>query len=714
MLKFDDFYHIPQLDASIAALVAAPRGVILVTGLDPRALTQGSDLLPSGRLTVFRALVGMLLEVPQRKAVVVADSREAVRVPRSLQQRVRTLLVRGAQGYSELLEQAVAQQPDLLVVDRLDAGNTAAVFHAAQHGLCVVAQLDTVCRGADVWQHLADLGVARAQSGLLSAVVAVERLARLCPHCRQPIVPDTQQAARIVELVGEAAAAPVFVAGPGCVHCEFRGRQGDVAVFDVYRAGANGATVLARETYLWQLVRAGVLALDDLLAHDAAQLYRTYHLLSHQTQALAEANSALQRKLLELESAHQVLQQRTAALRSLQDIGQALTRSTDLPDLARRVCQHAGELCGADRVVLYLTQPEVLAEILAVYGWEPELLHARAQLGIADEGTPAPYPFQGWPPGIPTLHADVAGFVLRAGLRVALVAEGQVLGHMIIQSTQKARFAPAEVVLVSAFADQAALAIQRAELLDARLRQERLEHELTLARQVQQSVLPRVFPQLPGYTFAARNQPARAVGGDLYDVFWLDDDHIGIVIADVSGKSMPAALYMALTRSLLLAEARREHSPRAVLLSVNQLLRELGDPQMFVTVFYGVLACTTRELTFARAGHDYPLLLRQGSATRLEGQGIVLGCFDSSEMRLSEERVQLHQGDRLALYTDGLTDVFAPDGQRFELERLTEVFLRYADGPPEALCTATFAALAAYQGDAAQFDDMTLLVVGIT
>src|SRR5262249_10313357 len=163
---------------------------------------------------------------------------------------------------------------------------------------------------------------------------------------------------------------------------------------------------------------------------------------------------------------------------------------------------------------------------------------------------------------------------------------------------------------------------------------------------------------------------------------------------DVSDKGMPAALYMALTRSLLLAEARRERSPRAVLLSVNRLLRELGDPHMFVTVFYGTITLAARQLTYARAGHDYPLLLRDGDAIVLGGTGTVLGCFD--DIALSEEQIALEKGDILALYTDGLTDVLAPDGRRLELERLKGIFQSHAAHPPEAFCAATFADLAAY------------------
>jgi sigma-B regulation protein RsbU (phosphoserine phosphatase) len=298
---------------------------------------------------------------------------------------------------------------------------------------------------------------------------------------------------------------------------------------------------------------------------------------------------------------------------------------------------------------------------------------------------------------------------------------------MIVHTSRRAGFEPAQTALLQTFAHQAALALQRAELTETLrekviqlqaaqaelIQKERMERELELARQVQQSMLPRVFPMVPGYRFAACNEPARRVGGDFYDVILLDAERFGIVVADVSDKGMPAALYMALTRSLLLAEARRERSPCAVLSGVHELLLQVGQPNMFVTVFYGVVDGPTQQLTFARAGHDRPLLLRDGQAHALGGEGTVLGFPGLQELHLSEERIDLMPGDRLVLYTDGLTDILGPDERPFGRRRLMDWLRSHADLPPAELCEATFSALNAYRGPVEQYDDMTMLVVQV-
>jgi sigma-B regulation protein RsbU (phosphoserine phosphatase) len=227
-------------------------------------------------------------------------------------------------------------------------------------------------------------------------------------------------------------------------------------------------------------------------------------------------------------------------------------------------------------------------------------------------------------------------------------------------------------------------------------------------------MLPHSFPHIPGFVLAARNEPARQVGGDFYDVIVLDEDHFGIVVADVADKGLPAALYMALTRSLLLAEARRTCSPRETLININRLLLELGELNGFVSVFYAVVQCSSHRMTYTRAGHERPLLLRDGQVSALDGEGPVLGVLQGEDFQLSEEQTDLAPGDLLFLYTDGLTDVLDASGHFSGIDPLKHLLQNQAGKDANAVCEAVFKDLIAYRGTAEQFDDMTLLVLNVT
>jgi serine phosphatase RsbU (regulator of sigma subunit) len=749
MLKLDDFFHLPQLDPLVEQLVAlgSPAGgLIVVAGLDPHPLADPlaahDGFLPSGRSTIFHILMRQILETqPSARAIVVTTDETAFRISRRQKRQIKLQPVQPPRTYASCITDVVRrQQPDLLVIDRLCAESVPAALEAAQGGQRVLSQLDTVFRGAGVAHHLLDLGASREQLRGLAWVVAVSRLRMLCPRCKSPLSPPLAHLAELRRrhpTLKPALENATFFQAAGCSHCQHSGRHGDVAVFDVFCAPPEALALFAQpsllplQTYILGLAALGHLSLDDVTRYDADQLRRTYRLLNASERALSDANAALQRKVAELEAANRVLQARTEALISLEDIGQALITSARLDELGARVCRHARNMCDADRAILYFLRPDTTAEILAVNGWDAALVHQKldaTRVFLPQEGS-EPTPYAQWPPGVPPRHADVEGLKLRAGLRVPLVAQGDRVGLMIVHTMRRASFAPGTVALLQTFANQAALAIQRAGLIDALrekiaqlqaaqeelVKKERLEREMELARQVQQSVLPRVFPAVTGYAFAARNEPARQVGGDFYDVFPLEAGRFGLVVADVSDKGMPAALYMALTRSLLLAEARREPSPRAVLNNVHRLLRELGEQDMFVTVFYGVVEGPSRRLTYARAGHDRPLLLRnKGEEARfLGGQGTFLGFPDLDELNLTQEQITLAPGDRLVLYTDGLSDALASDERPFGLKRLTALLQSHAHLAPVELCAATFAALAAYQGEAGQYDDMTMLVVEV-
>jgi len=248
----------------------------------------------------------------------------------------------------------------------------------------------------------------------------------------------------------------------------------------------------------------------------------------------------------------------------------------------------------------------------------------------------------------------------------------------------------------------------------ALVEKERLERELELARELQQSILPHGFPSLPGFNCAARSQPAWQVGGDFYDVISLSKGRVGLVMADVSDKGLASALYMALTRSLIHAEAKHSSSPRQVLLNVHRLLLEISQSDMFVTVFYGVLDPARGDLRYARAGHDRPLLFSpsSGECRFLAADGILLGLVE--EVRLEEVSAHLRPGDLLVLYTDGITDANSPAGEFFGVERLRETVSAAGRLSVQGLCDLIFEHVDRFQSGAAQYDDMAVLVVKAT
>lgn len=244
---------------------------------------------------------------------------------------------------------------------------------------------------------------------------------------------------------------------------------------------------------------------------------------------------------------------------------------------------------------------------------------------------------------------------------------------------------------------------------------ERLEHELNLAAEAQRRLLPAHLPQFEEFDFAAYLQPARTVGGDLYDVRALDDEHVGILVADVADKGMHAALMMAVSRTLFYQASRAELSPSAVAHAVHRGLLTLGGAEdaygdTFVTAFYGVLHRPSRQLTYVRAAHDRPLLVHAGSQpTLLSGNGRFLGMIE--ELALTEYSVTLAPGDALVLYSDGLPDATNVQGQSYGLERLKTLVSTSAGVTSQALLEEIVDDVNRWTRDASLFDDLTVLVV---
>lgn len=245
------------------------------------------------------------------------------------------------------------------------------------------------------------------------------------------------------------------------------------------------------------------------------------------------------------------------------------------------------------------------------------------------------------------------------------------------------------------------------------IEQEMLAHELRLARGIQESMLPRVLPRLARLDFGARMLAARMVGGDFYDVIPLGSDRYGLVIGDVSGKGVPAALFMALTCSLLRAEAARTAEPVEVLRYVNQQFLGMNEQNMFVTAVYGVLDGATRTFSYARAGHELPIIVdRHGRQLGVpRGRGLPLGLFPMPE--LDTQSVELPEGGKLLLFTDGVTEAVDASGEFYGLAQLQATMERQQRLAAQPLCDALVEQLVAFHAGVPQHDDITVLAVAL-
>ena len=242
-----------------------------------------------------------------------------------------------------------------------------------------------------------------------------------------------------------------------------------------------------------------------------------------------------------------------------------------------------------------------------------------------------------------------------------------------------------------------------------------IKGDLAVAREIQQAILPRIFPPFPEEAvhmdIAASMNAAKDVGGDFYDFFRIDDDRIGFTIADVSGKGVPAAIFMAVCRTLIRATGIRGVSPSECITYSNDLLSQESVNYMFVTIFYGIYNIRTGEVTYTNAGHNPPYLMKANGTVEMlpMSKDIVAGAID--DFQFSEETFQLERGDTLLLFTDGVTEAIDPDENEYDNERLKKLLQQCGKLSCKEIVDAVKADVKAFAGDAEQSDDITLMAM---
>ena len=241
---------------------------------------------------------------------------------------------------------------------------------------------------------------------------------------------------------------------------------------------------------------------------------------------------------------------------------------------------------------------------------------------------------------------------------------------------------------------------------------ERIGAELNVAADIQKSMLPLIFPafpDIPEFDLYASMDPAREVGGDFYDFFMVDDDHIALVMADVSGKGIPASLFMMISKIFIKNNIQSGMSPCEALRKANEQLIENNTVEMFVTVWLAVFNIRTGKGIAANAGHEYPIVRGQDGVFRLlkDKHGLVIGGLESS--KYTDYEIQMMPGDAIFVYTDGVPEANNADGEFYGLERMEAVLNRLADCAPQELLQGIKADVDAFTGEADRFDDLTML-----
>jgi sigma-B regulation protein RsbU (phosphoserine phosphatase) len=278
-----------------------------------------------------------------------------------------------------------------------------------------------------------------------------------------------------------------------------------------------------------------------------------------------------------------------------------------------------------------------------------------------------------------------------------------------------APFSQGDFIVFKSIAEQSAFALYNAIIYSMANEKKRLDHDLEIARDIQRILLPAEAPAINGFQISGINVPARQVSGDYFDYIHVDDERLGVVIADVSGKGVPASLIMAICRSVLRAEAARNPSPADVLRKVNRQLYPDIKEDMFISMAYLILDHERNGITLARGGHDAPLLYEQQSqsVTSVKSPGMVLG-IDSGNVfdRITNDfAVPLERHDCLVLYTDGVTEALNTEGDEFGLERTIESVRASASDGAQAIVRRVIDDVRNFTGSQPQNDDITLIAI---
>lgn len=412
-------------------------------------------------------------------------------------------------------------------------------------------------------------------------------------------------------------------------------------------------------------------------------------------------------------------QQTVRKLNLLHTITADLTSTLDLESVLTACLERAQNAFASAAASILMVEGDELAFRVALGGQASAIKPFRLPLGQGIAGWVVAHAQgvivndpQNDPRYFKAVESDT-GFVAASMMAAPLIVNDQAIG-VIEVFNKPGGYTQADLDLLSTIAASAGIALENARLYQVAVEKGRLERELQVARDVQVSLLPRETPRVAGWEFAARWRPARQVAGDFYDFIPValagPAQGLGVVIADVSDKGMPAALFMSLARSIVRASVVQAQSLADSIAQANRLICADAANGMFVTLFYAQIREAAGELQYVNGGHNPPLLYRAGTqeCIRLTNTGMALGFFDG--VRFEQRSVQLQAGDFVLLYTDGVTEAMDAQRREFGEDRLMRLLREHGQVGVEDLAAALDRALIEHAGASAPNDDITFVI----
>ena len=468
--------------------------------------------------------------------------------------------------------------------------------------------------------------------------------------------------------------------------------------------------------------------------HPLGVLTLTHHSpgkYGHEAQAITSTFANYASVAIENARLYDAAQEQAYASAALLQIAQAVANSNNLEETIGSVVRITPILVGVKACAIYLWEAGNFHPA-QVYGLSEEALkvlwgkdYIPGDFHLLDEvrenarmviGVLAPASAMDWLNPELALTEQETFYAMETGehllIGFPLIIRNDFYGVMLVEENDDARrFRSKRVEIVNSIAQQVVLSIQNEHLQLEMVVRERFEHEVALARQIQKTFLPEQLPELPGWELAATWLTARQVGGDFYDVIHLPGKRLGLLIADVSDKGMAAALFMALTRTLVRAVVQDTPSPAETMRRVNALIIPDNRQSMFVTTVYGVLSLESGKFTYANAGHNPPIWINaaEKKLESLQRTGAALGIIDN--LQITERTISLAQEDIILFYTDGLTEAFSPDDEMFGEGRLRQALEKSEIASAGGVLNELEASVNKFMGSMPAADDLTMLAL---